>query len=433
MDNQRTRQPHTYYDVIIIGAGASGLYCALTAGRRGRRVLVLDHANKAGKKILMSGGGRCNFTNYFVEPEHFIGANQHFCKSALSRYPSWEFIGMVEAHKIRYHEREHGQLFCDDSAQDILTMLLDECRAVGVQVKLNAQVESVQTLKSDKNALFELLTTKQLSKKEKQERKESGNQTKLPQTGYRCESLVVATGGLSIPTMGASGLGYELAQQFGHQLISTDASLVPFTFTDKTGELIRALAGISLPVIASNERISFKLPLLFTHRGLSGPAMLQLSNYWQTGENIRINLLPDIDVTALFLAHKKSHPRQLIRTVLADYTDSALPKKLLAALQTHLWDDIKDTELANIKDERLTELGVTLNGWQLKPSGTEGYRTAEVTRGGVNTDEVSSKTMQSNYQDGLYFIGEVLDVTGWLGGYNFQWAWASGFVCGEMV
>ncbi len=424
---------NSQYDVIIIGAGASGLYCALTAGRRGRRVLVLDHANKAGKKILMSGGGRCNFTNYFVEPEHFIGANQHFCKSALSRYPSWEFIGMVEAHKIAYHEREHGQLFCDDSAQDILTMLLDECSAVGVQVKLNAQVESVQAIKNDKNARFELLTTKQLSKKEKQERKELGNQTKLPQTGYRCESLVVATGGLSIPTMGASGLGYELAQQFGHTLVATDASLVPFTFTDKTGELIRALAGISLPVIASNERISFKLPVLFTHRGLSGPAMLQLSNYWQIGETISINLLPNIDMTMLLLAHKKSHPRQLIRTVLADYTDSALPKNLLAALQTHLWDDIKDTELANIKDERLTELGTTLNGWQLKPSGTEGYRTAEVTRGGVKTNEVSSKTMQSNFQDGLYFIGEVLDVTGWLGGYNFQWAWASGFVCGEVV
>ena len=434
MQNQAAPvKSNSQYDVIIIGAGASGLYCALTAGRRGRRVLVLDHANKAGKKILMSGGGRCNFTNYFVEPEHFIGANQHFCKSALSRYPSWEFIGMVEAHKIAYHEREHGQLFCDDSAQDILTMLLDECSAVGVQVKLNAQVESVQAIENDKNARFELLTTKQLSKKEKQERKESGNQTKLPQTGYRCESLVVATGGLSIPTMGASGLGYELAQQFEHTLVATDASLVPFTFTDKTGELIRDLAGISLLVIASNERISFKLPVLFTHRGLSGPAMLQLSNYWQIGETISINLLPNIDMTMLLLAHKKSHPRQLIRTVLADYTDSALPKKLLAALQTHLWDDIKDTELANIKDERLTELGTTLNGWQLKPSGTEGYRTAEVTRGGVKTNEVSSKTMQSSFQDGLYFIGEVLDVTGWLGGYNFQWAWASGFVCGEVV
>ena len=438
MSNHRNASQYTHYDVIIIGAGASGLYCALTAGRRGRRVLVLDHANKAGKKILMSGGGRCNFTNYYVEPEHFIGANQHFCKSALSRYPSWEFIGMVAAHNIPYHEREHGQLFCDDSAQDILTMLLAECTAAGVQVKLNAQIDSVQAIENDKNAKFELLTSKQLSKKEKQERKESANQTKLPQTGYRCESLVVATGGLSIPTMGASGLGYELAQQFGHTLIATDASLVPFTFTDKTGELIRSLAGISLPVIASNERISFKLPMLFTHRGLSGPAMLQLSSYWHTGETISINLLPNIDMTALLLAHKKSHPKQLIRTVVADYTDSGddsnkLPKKLLAALQTHLWDDIKDTELANIKDERLTELGATLNGWQLKPSGTEGYRTAEVTRGGVKTDEVSSKTMQSNMQEGLYFIGEVLDVTGWLGGYNFQWAWASGFVCGEVV
>ncbi|MGP4971617.1 NAD(P)/FAD-dependent oxidoreductase [Psychrobacter aquimaris] len=433
MSNHRNASQYTHYDVIIIGAGASGLYCALTAGRRGRRVLVLDHANKAGKKILMSGGGRCNFTNYYVEPEHFIGANQHFCKSALSRYPSWEFIGMVTAHKIPYHEREHGQLFCDDSAQDILTMLLAECTAAGVQVKLNAQIDSVQAVENDKNARFELLTTKQLSKKEKQERKESANQTTLPQTGYRCESLVVATGGLSIPTMGASGLGYELAQQFGHTLIATDASLVPFTFTDKTGELIRALAGISLPVIASNERISFKLPMLFTHRGLSGPAMLQLSNYWHTGETININLLPEVDVTDILLTRKKSHPRQLIRTVLAENTDNALPKKLLAALQTHLWDDIKDTELANIKDERLIELGATLNGWQLKPSGTEGYRTAEVTRGGVKTDEVSSKTMQSNLQDGLYFIGEVLDVTGWLGGYNFQWAWASGFVCGEVV
>lgn len=433
MDKHRTASQYSHYDVIIIGAGASGLYCALTAGRRGRRVLVLDHANKAGKKILMSGGGRCNFTNYFVEPEHFIGSNPHFCKSALSRYPSWEFIGMVEQHKIPYHEREHGQLFCDDSAQDILTMLLDECAAVGVQVRLNTQVDSVQALENDQKSHFQLLTSKALSKKEKQEKKETPESAKPVQTAFRCESLVVATGGLSIPTMGASGLGYELAQQFGHSLITTDASLVPFTFTDKTGELIRMLAGISLPVIASNDRISFKLPLLFTHRGLSGPAMLQLSNYWKTGETISINLLPNIDMTALLLAHKKSHPRQLIRTVLADYTDNALPKKLLVALQTTLWDDIKDKELANIKDERLVELGETLNGWQLKPSGTEGYRTAEVTRGGIKTDEVSSKTMQSNYQDGLYFIGEVLDVTGWLGGYNFQWAWASGFVCGEVA
>lgn len=427
MSHPHSAPNHTHYDVIIIGAGASGLYCALTAGRRGRRVLVLDHANKAGKKILMSGGGRCNFTNYFVEPEHFIGDNPHFCKSALSRYPSWEFIGMVEAHKIPYHEREHGQLFCDDSAQDILNMLLDECTAAGVQVRLNTNIDRVQTLSQDNQTRFQLTTSKKLGKKD------IASESKLSQTHYSCESLVVATGGLSIPTMGASGLGYEVAQQFGHTLIATDASLVPFTFTDKTGELIRALAGISLPVIVSNERISFKLPVLFTHRGLSGPAMLQLSNYWRTGEVIRINLLPEIDVTTLLLARKKSHPRQLIRTVLTENTDGALPKKLLAALQTHLWDDIKETEIANIKDERLIELGDTLNGWQLKPSGTEGYRTAEVTRGGVKTDEVSSKTMQSNLQEGLYFIGEVLDVTGWLGGYNFQWAWASGFVCGEVV
>ncbi|MEC9443633.1 MAG: NAD(P)/FAD-dependent oxidoreductase [Pseudomonadota bacterium] len=427
MTNHRNAQPSTHYDVIIIGAGASGLYCALTAGRRGRRVLVIDHANKAGKKILMSGGGRCNFTNYFVEPEHFIGANPHFCKSALSRYPNWEFIGMVEAHQIPYHEREHGQLFCDDSAQDILTMLLDECTAVGVQIKLNTQINHVQTTDHDKAKRFELITSKKLGKKD------VASESQSSQTRYSCESLVVATGGLSIPTMGASGIGYELAQQFGHTLIATDASLVPFTFTDKTGELIRSLAGISLPVIASNERISFKLPVLFTHRGLSGPAMLQLSNYWHSGETISINLLPDVDVTDILLTRKKSHPRQLIRTVLAENTDNALPKKLLAALQTQLWDDIKDTELANIKDERLSELGAILNDWQLKPSGTEGYRTAEVTRGGVKTDEVSSKTMQSNLQEGLYFIGEVLDVTGWLGGYNFQWAWASGFVSGEVV
>ena len=433
MENPRNAAAHNHFDVIVIGAGASGLYCALTAGRRGRRVLVLDHANKAGKKILMSGGGRCNFTNYFVEPEHFIGSNAHFCKSALSRYPSWEFIAMVEQHKIPYHERDHGQLFCDDSAQDILTMLLDECAAVGVQVKLNTHIEQVKTVENTKKSRFELITSKSLSKKEKQERKNNGNQSKLPQISYRCESLVVATGGLSIPTLGASGFGYELAQQFGHTLVATDASLVPFTFTDKTGELIRTLAGISLPVIASNERISFKLPLLFTHRGLSGPAMLQLSNYWHTGETIEINLLPDFDITELLLTHKKQHPKQLIRTVLSENTDNALPKKLLVALQTMLWEDVKEIELANIKDERLTQIGQAINGWQLKPSGTEGYRTAEVTRGGIDTDEVSSKTMESKLQEGLYFIGEVLDVTGWLGGYNFQWAWASGFVCGEVV
>lgn len=422
---------HSYqhFDVIIIGAGASGLYCALTAGRRGRRVLVLDHANKAGKKILMSGGGRCNFTNYFVESEHFISDNAHFCKSALSRYPSWEFIGMVEAHSIPYHEREHGQLFCDDSAQDIVTMLLNECAEVGVQVTLSTEVLDIYAQKNsqdNKNSSFTLTTQK------KRHKKDDAGDTKA-KTHYHCQSLVIATGGLSIPTMGASGFGYEVATQFGHTIVPADASLVPFTFTDKTGDFIKSLAGISLPVVASNARISFKLPLLFTHRGLSGPAMLQLSNYWHTGETIEINLLPETDISALLLTHKHTHPKQLIRTVLSDYTGNALPKKLINALQANLWEDIKDTELANIKDDRLSEIGATINGWQLKPSGTEGYRTAEVTRGGIKTDEISSKTMHSQLQTGLYFIGEVLDVTGWLGGYNFQWAWASGYVCGKVV
>lgn len=402
-----------YYDVIIIGAGASGLYCAMTAGNRGRSVLVLDHANKAGKKILMSGGGRCNFTNYDVAPEHFIGDNPHFCKSALSRYSNWDFIGLVSKHGIAFHERDHGQLFCDDSSKDILAMLLKECDNAGAQVQLKTDILKIKPLtltKTDSAQPVNFLL--QTSKGE-----------------YTCESLVIATGGLSIPTLGASGFGYEVASQFGHQLYKTDASLVPFTFTDKTGDLIKSLAGISLPVMVFNERISFKLPMLFTHRGLSGPAMLQLSNYWYPGERIHINLLPDLDASEVLLAHKASHPKQLIRTLFAEY----FPKNLLLALQSHFWEDIKSTELANIKDERLIQLGENLNNWILKPSGTEGYRTAEVTRGGVSTKEVSSKTMESKLQPNLYFIGEVLDVTGWLGGYNFQWAWASGYVCGEVV
>ncbi|GAA0307945.1 NAD(P)/FAD-dependent oxidoreductase [Psychrobacter aestuarii] len=416
-----------YYDAIIIGAGASGLYCALHAGQRGLRVLVLDHANKAGKKILMSGGGRCNFTNYFVAPEHFISANSHFCKSALSRYPSWEFIAMVERHQVAYHEREHGQLFCDDSAQDILTMLLDECQAAGVEIRLNTQVDTVSAQEPDATdgTRFAISTTPKASKK--------AAVSEPAPTVYHSRTLVVATGGLSIPTMGASGLGYQLAEQFGHSIEPCTASLVPFTFTDQIGELIRSLSGVSIPVVASNARASFRLPLLFTHRGLSGPSMLQLSNYWHTGETIDINLFPNTDISALLIKHKQKHPKQLIRTVLAEHASDKLPKKLLSALQTHLWHEQRDTDLANIKDEQLHQLGEILNGWTLKPSGTEGYRTAEVTRGGVTTEAVSSKTMESKQQQGLYFIGEVLDMTGWLGGYNFQWAWASGYACAQAL
>ena len=419
-----TNAPSTFaYDVIIIGAGASGLFCALTAGKRGRRVLVVDHANKAGKKILMSGGGRCNFTNYDIEPKHYLSSNPHFCKSALSRYLNWDFIGMVSQYQIPYHEREHGQLFCDTSANDILQMLLTECRANQVTIQLKTTIQQIQALPD--NTGFVLTVNQQANQPAHQK---SSEQT------LTCHSLVVATGGLSIPTMGATGFGYQVAQQFGHTIVPTSAGLVPFTFTDKIGDAIKSLSGVSFEVIAFNERISFRLPVLFTHRGLSGPAMLQLSNYWQVGEPIFINLFPNLDMAVFLAEQKKQHPKQLIRTVLNDQIGAAaLPKKVMATLQNLLWQDMAETELANIKDEKLAQLGEQLNAWRLTPSGTEGYRTAEVTRGGVATDKVSSKTMQSQLQPNLYFIGDVLDVTGWLGGYNFQWAWASGFVAGEVV
>lgn len=402
--------------VLIIGAGASGLFTALTAGKRGRSVLIIDHANKAGKKILMSGGGRCNFTNLSVEPEQFISQNPHFCKSALSRFTPWQFIDMVAHHGIDYHEKEHGQLFCDKSSKDILTMLLAECDAVGATVRLNCAVQSVHACKNivhdnhaSSSAVNFIVHTNQ--------------------GVIGCESLVIATGGLSIPTMGATGFGYQVAEQFGHHIVPTQAGLVPFTFTDKLGDVFASLSGISHDVVAFNERISFARPMLFTHRGLSGFAMLQLSNYWQLGESIHINLLPDLNVSDHLCQYKRRHPKQKIKTALADY----FAKNLLSALQALLWAEHQDCDLANIKDEQLNKIGQTLNDWTLKPSGTEGYRTAEVTLGGVSTEYISSKTMQSQLQENLYFVGEVLDVTGWLGGYNFQWAWASGHACGQVV
>lgn len=405
-------------DVLIIGAGASGLFCAMTAGKRGRKVMIIDHTNKAGKKILMSGGGRCNFTNMTIEPSNYLSNNSHFCKSALSRYTNWEFIGMVAEHGIAYHEREHGQLFCDDSANDILQMLLTECHKVGVMIQLKTTIKTITTKQDTATQNGFTLQVKQGEK----------SQT------LTCQSLVIATGGLSIPTMGATGFGYQVAEQFGHHIVPTSAGLVPFTFTDSIGEQLKSLSGISLEVVAFNERIRFRLPLLFTHRGLSGPASLQLSNYWQLGEPIFINLFPTLDMAEFLLAQKKSRPKSLMRTIIADIKmneHEKLPKKLLGVLQDLLWANVAETELANIKDEVLTKIGENLNAWRLMPSGTEGYRTAEVTRGGVATDKVSSKTLESQLVPNLYFIGEVLDVTGWLGGFNFQWAWASGFVVGE--
>ncbi|OOR82860.1 NAD(P)/FAD-dependent oxidoreductase [Moraxella canis] len=397
-------------DTLIIGAGASGLFCAFNAAAYGKSVLVIDHANKAGKKILMSGGGRCNFINRQVEPRHFISQNPHFVKSALSKYHPEDFIALVDRHQVAYQEREYGQLFCEHSAKDILAMLLNECRTAGVQIRLDTAVERICAndagfMVSTKHKRDDLSITIQAS------------------------SLVIATGGLSIPTLGASGFGYQVATQFGHQIIPTRAGLVPFTFTDKTGEMIKSLAGLSLDVVAYNDKASFALPMLFTHRGLSGPAMLQLSNYWQLGEHITIDLLPHQDMIQYLLDAKRAHPKQLIRTALTPL----LPKKLITALEALLWQASQDTELANLKDDIIRHIGAQLNAWTLKPSGTEGYRVAEVTLGGVDTREVSGKTMESRLQPNLYFIGEVLDVTGWLGGYNFAWAWASAYACAESI
>lgn len=398
-------------DVIIIGAGASGLFCAFNAALYGKRVLVLDHANKAGKKILMSGGGRCNFINLNVTANEFIGQNEHFVKSALSRYSSDDFIKLVQKHGVAYHEKSHGELFCDDSSKDILNMLLTECEQAGATMRLNTTIDSIT--KDDKQNGFVIHVSPKNAKPYE----------------LSCRHLVIATGGLSIPTLGASGFGYQVATQFGHRIVPTEASLVPFTFTDHVGEMAKSLAGVSLDVIASHDKASFELPMLFTHRGLSGPAMLQLSNYWRLGECININLLPKLDAAELLITAKKSHPKQLIRTVLTPY----FSKKLLLALQAHFWVRYQDVELANIKDKELFDLGSTLNAWQIKPSGTEGYRVAEVTRGGVACDEIYGKTMQSRLCERLYFIGEVLDVTGHLGGYNFAWAWASGYAAAQDI
>ena len=397
----------SHYDVIIVGGGASGLMCAMAAGQRGRRVLVLDSSNKIGKKILMSGGGRCNFTNYFVGPENFLSANPQFCISALNRYTQWDFIALVEKHRIPYHERLHGQLFCDDSAKDILAMLVSECEQVGVQIKTHCQIQQVQA-NEGMPMRFALTTT---------------------QGKFSAESLVVASGGLSIPTLGSSGFGYELAKQFGHTVLPLRAGLVPFTFSDGIKAVTERLSGLAVPVSLNAGEASFTENLLFTHSGLSGPAVLQVSNYWQLGESIHIDLMPGEDLEAWLKAQKRIHGKSLLRTLLSE----RLAKALVLELQTLLWSSWAETALAAIPDAALAEIAQSLQSWTLKPAGTEGYRTAEVTLGGVDTDELSSRTMESKRQAGLYFVGEVVDVTGWLGGYNFQWAWSSGHAAGQFV
>jgi predicted Rossmann fold flavoprotein len=386
-------------DVLIIGAGAAGLMCAITAGQRGRRVLVVDHANKVGKKILMSGGGRCNFTNLGTTPANYLSANPHFAKSALARYTPWDFIALVEKHRIAWHEKELGQLFCDDSSKQIVRMLLDECAAAGVTVEANCAVQRVR-------------------------RTPEGFSVHTARGEVHAESLVVASGGLSIPSMGASGFGYELARQFGHAVLPTRAGLVPLTLSGKHQEHYADLAGVALPrVEARVGRQGFRAGLLFTHRGISGPAILQISSYWQPGDDLRLDLLPDLDVGAWLVDQRTARPLAELKTVLGE----VLPKRLAQRL-CEQW--LGNRPMRQYRETELTQIGVQLAAWPITASGTEGYRTAEVTLGGVDTDGLSSSTMQSKLVPGLYFIGEVVDVTGWLGGYNFQWAWASGQAAG---
>ncbi|MEE9344579.1 MAG: NAD(P)/FAD-dependent oxidoreductase [Methylococcales bacterium] len=389
-------------NVLIIGASASGLMCAIEAGKRGRKVIVLDHANKSGKKILMSGGGRCNFTNYYVSASNFISHNLHFCKSALSRYSQWDFIAMVNDHQIAFHERNHGQLFCDHSAKQILNMLLSECEKVNVKIHLNCEITKID--KTSDNA-FTVNTS-------------LGN--------FQTTSLVIACGGLSIPKMCASPLGYQVAEQFGHHIWPTAAGLVPFTLQPDDKAILAELSGIAVDSLVQNQRIEFRENILFTHRGLSGPAILQISSYWQPGESITISLLPKLDIIDFLKTRQLAQPKIKLKTALAE----VLPKRLLLTI---LGKDTVDTSLQAISYNRFHEIAQQLQSWQIKPNGTEGYRTAEVTLGGVDCDELSSKTMESSKVPGLYFIGEVVDVTGWLGGYNFQWAWSSGWCAGQFV
>ncbi|MCH8499779.1 MAG: NAD(P)/FAD-dependent oxidoreductase [Marinobacter sp.] len=388
-----------HYDVIIIGAGAAGLMCAATAGYRGRRVLVLDHANKAGKKILMSGGGRCNFTNLNSTPANFLSDNPHFCISALKRYTPHHFLELVERHGLDYEEKAPGQLFCSHSSKDILDILITECDWAGAEIRLNTAVQQV----AETTQGFAVTTS-------------TGTLT--------CESLVVASGGLSIPTLGASGFGYELARQFGLSVLPTRAGLVPFTLHPELKAHLAPLSGISCPVEVSCNQISFREPMLVTHRGLSGPAMLQISSFWQPGDELAINLLPGQDVRTT-LADLRNHKPQ---STLAQYLGLHLPKRFAQALnEMNGWQG----PLQACRNQELDTISTALTDWHIKPAGTEGYRTAEVTLGGVDTRQLSSKTMAALDHPSLFFIGEVVDVTGHLGGHNFQWAWASGVAAGQ--
>ena len=391
------------FDVIIIGAGAAGLFCAAQAGQRGRRVLLLDNGKKPGRKILMSGGGRCNFTNLYTEPAAYLSHNPHFCKSALARYTQWDFIDLVNRHGIAWHEKTLGQLFCDDSAQQIVDLLLAECDKGNVTLRLRSEVLSVA-------------------------RDESGYTLQLNGSTVQAEKLVIASGGLSMPGLGATPFGYKIAEQFGLSVFPTRAALVPFTLHKPLLEQLQTLSGVALETtIDAQDGTRFKEAMLFTHRGLSGPAVLQISSYWLPGEFVTIDLSPATPLEAFLTAQREAHPNLSLKNSLA----KILPKRLVEVLQA--LKVVPDITLKQLNSKQQTELAQTLHAWRIQPNGTEGYRTAEVTLGGVDTTLLSSKTMEARAVPGLYFIGEVADVTGWLGGYNFQWAWSSAWACAQAL
>ena len=390
------------HDVLVIGGGAAGLMCAATAAANGRSVLLVEHANRVGKKILMSGGGRCNFTNTGATPANYLSSNPHFCRSALARYTPRDFIELVEKHRIAYHEKELGQLFCDDSSKQIVAMLLAECAQAGARIATSCSIEKVVTVDGGGYALH------------------------TSQGVFSAPSLVVASGGLSIPSMGASGFGYALARQFGHDVLPTRAGLVPLTLSGRPQEQLADLAGVALPVRAQCGKVAFENAMLVTHRGISGPAILQISSYWQPGQALHLDLLPGRDTLAVLQQQRAERPAAELKTVLSDL----LPRRFAMRLCEH-W--LQNRPMKQFNEPQLRQVAEVLRAWPLVASGTEGYRTAEVTLGGVDTRQVSQSTFESKLAPGLHFIGEVLDVTGWLGGYNFQWAWASGHAAGMAV
>lgn len=389
-------------DVAIIGAGAAGMMCAIEAGKRGRRVVVIDHARAPGEKIRISGGGRCNFTNIHASPRNFLSGNPHFCKSALARYRPQDFVALVERHGIDWHEKTLGQLFCDHSAKDIIRMLMAEMMAAGVQLRLETSIGEV-------------------------ERTASGFRVTTSAGTVDAASLVVASGGKSIPKMGATGLAYRIAEQFGLPVVETRPALVPLTLDQAQLAKLGALAGVAADAEARFGKAAFREAVLITHRGLSGPAILQISSYWREGEEIVLRLMPDIDIASILKGMRRANGRQAVQTALADI----LPRRLAQFFA----DEAKLTGrmLADLSDKAIDALASSIQAWAVKPAGSEGYRTAEVTLGGVDTRALDSRTMQAKEVPGLYFVGECVDVTGWLGGYNFQWAWASGFVAGQDV